>query len=222
MGFFRKLFSSKQPEPQEAAKPPDIAPELAPALEAFQAGRYDEAIAIAAPYADRQADANRLCALAYSSAGRYPDAFPYWLALFEQEPSAHNACQLASTSVMCGEIERGEAWFQKIHEINQEAGEATHVAYLTNFLSAFGQSGHLAEALPYLTILRDIYGGLHVTDSTFLHLRGVPFFSAFLEKSLEMLQPTQSAEEIKTWYEELKGKLDEEGEAQLVDWIAQI
>jgi hypothetical protein len=221
MGFFSKLFSRKKPAPQ-VAQTADIAPELEPALVAYQAERYDEAIVIASPYAEHQADANRLCALAHAGAGRHAEAFPYWLALFEQEPSAHNALQLATTSVMCGEIQRGEAWFQKVGEIAQEAGESMSVTDLTNFLSAFGQSGYLAEALPYVTTMRDVYGSLHITDSTFLYMRGVPFFSVFLEKSLSILRATQSVEEIKTWYEALKGKLDEEGETQLAEWVAQI
>ncbi len=240
MGLLGKLFGKKPrdeaaspvpstgapdaPEASDAAGQdgPDIAPELAPALKAFQAGRHEAAIAAAAPHAERLADATRLCALSYSAMTRYPEAFPYWLALFQHEPSAHNAVQLATTSVMCDEVERGEAWMQKAAEVNHDTREQSDVAARVNFISALMQSGHLRESLPHLAWVRDVYGHVRITDSTFLYMRGIPFFSAFLENSLEILKATQPADAIAPWYGELKGKLDEEGEALLAAWVGQL
>jgi len=169
MGFLEKLFgrNAKDRAAEGAADAPqsakdegntsgDIAPELASALQSYQQGRHEAAIAAAAPHVDRHADANRLCALAYSDMLRYPEAFPYWLALFNQEPSAHNALQLATTSVMCGELDRGEAWLMKFDEINEQTHELSSVTARTQFVSALKQSGHMAEALPYLAWIRDV------------------------------------------------------------------
>ena len=144
MSLLKKLFgrntndrvSNPPPSPKDDDTAPDIAPELAPALEAYQQGLHEAAIAAAAPHANRHADANRLCALAYSDMRRYPEAFPYWLALFEQEPSAHNALQLATTSVMCGELKRGEAWLMKFDEVNEQTHEMSSVTARTQFISS--------------------------------------------------------------------------------------
>ncbi|VWC18048.1 hypothetical protein [Burkholderia lata] len=238
MGLLGKLFGKKSrdeassPAPsthdaaeageQGAPREPDIAPELAPALAAFQAGRPKDAIAGALPHVERLPDAARLCALAYSEMERYPEAFQYWLKLFEQEPSAHNAVQLATTSVMCGEVARGEAWLQKAAEVNHDTHEQSDAAARVNFISALMQSGHLREALPHLAWMRDVYAHVRITDSTFLYMRGIPFFSSFLEKSLEILKATQPAGAIVSWYGELEGKLDEEGAAQLAEWVGQL
>ncbi|MPV66245.1 hypothetical protein [Burkholderia sp. BE17] len=237
MGLLGKLFGKKprdeastaaqvpstgEQEAPEQQNGPDIAPELAPALAAYQAGRHEAAIAGAAPHAERLADAARLCALAYSAMDRYPEAFQYWLALFDKEPSAHNAVQLATTSVMCGEVERGEAWMQKAAQVNHETREQSDVAACVNFISALMQSGHLHEALPHLAWMRDVYGQVRITDSTFLYMRGIPFFPTFLEKSLEVLKATQPADAIASWYGVLTGRLDEEGEAQLAAWVGQL
>ena len=228
MGLFNKLFGKKTEaassiEPSRAAQGgAAIAPVLAPALKAYQAGRLDAAIAAASPYVDTYADASRLCALAHSDAHRYGEAFPYWLALFQQEPSAHNALQLATTSVMCGEVPRGEAWLMKFDEINEERHELSPVTARTQFISALTQSGHLAEALPYLVWVRDVYAHLRITDSHFLYMRGVPFFSAFLEVSLPTVRASLSADAVVAWYEALAGKLDEDGEAQLAAWIGHL
>ena len=211
MGLLGKLFGKKPRD--EAATPtphhdaneageagnanepsaPDIAPELAPALTAFQAGRHEAAIAAAAPHVERLADAARLCALSYSAMKRYPEAFPCWLALFQHEPSAHNAVQLATTSVICDEVARGEAWMEKAAEVNHDTHEQSDVAARVNFISALMQSGHMREALPHLAWVRDVYGHVRITDSTFLYMRGIPFFSSFLENSFEILKATQPA-----------------------------
>lgn len=226
MGLLKKLFGKKASEDTAPAASGGgeeaIAPALAPALQAYQAGRFDAAVAAAAPHAGTHADANRLCALAHSAMHRYAEAFPYWLALFGQEPSAHNALQLATTSVMCGEVPRGEAWLMKFDEINEEKHELSPVAARTNFISALTQSGHMAEALPYLAWVRDVYAHLRITDSHFLYMRGVPFFSAFLEVSLPTLRASLPADAVVAWYGELAGKLDEEGEAQLEAWIGHL
>ncbi|HDR9582196.1 TPA: hypothetical protein QDC22_008009 [Burkholderia stabilis] len=236
MGLLGKLFGKKSRDDASSAPVPpaneqdasdeqggpDIAPELAPALAAYQAGRHEAAIAAAAPHAARLADAARLCALAYSAMHRYPEAFRYWLALFEQEPSAHNAVQLATTSVMCGEVERGEAWMQKAAEVNHETREQSDVNARVNFISALMQSGRPHDALPHLDWVRDVYGHVRITDSTFLYMRGIPFFSAFLENSLEILKAALPAAAIAPWYGELTGKLDEEGEAQLAEWVGRL
>lgn len=231
MGLLGKLFGRKSRDtetpvpaaPVSAAQEGgDIVAELAPALKAYQEGRHDEAVAIASPYADRFADASRLCALAHSAQHRYLEAFPYWLALFQQEPSAHNALQLATTSVMCGELDRGEAWLMKFDEINQESREMSPVMARTNFISALNQAGRQAEALPYLSWVRDVYAHVRITDSHYLWSRGVPFFPSFLERSQANLQTHMSAAEMAAWYGELSGKLDEAGEAQLAAWIQRL
>lgn len=233
MGFFEKLFGKKTAvqEPREAISEPasspdgDIAPQLAAALTFYQAGRFDRTVAAAQPYTTApddpllRADANRLCALAWSGLNSHRDAFPYWLALFQDEPSAHNALQLATTSVMCGEYERGEAWLQKFDQVNDETHEMSSALARTNFISALGQADQPALALPHLEWMRSVYAQVHVTDSHFLYMRGVAFFSVFLEKSLPLLQSTLSASQIHEWYSHLDGKLDDDGQAMLTQWI---
>ncbi|UCF24195.1 MAG: hypothetical protein JSV72_01405 [Ralstonia sp.] len=228
MGLLKKLFgrntndavADPSPSPKDDVDASDdIVPELASALKAYQQGRHEAAIRAAAPYVDRLADANRLCALSYSGMHRYPEAFPYWLALFNQEPSAHNALQLATTSVMCGEVDRGEAWLQKFDQINEQTHELSSVTGRTQFISSLKQSGHMAEALPYVAWVRDVYAHVRITDSHLLYMRGIPFFSSFLEVTLPVLRANMPDEAIVEWYGALSGQLDEQGEAQLAQWL---
>lgn len=230
MGLLGKLFGKRssgvgmdaRSSQVDEGDPLGISPELAPALRAYKEGHYETAIAAATPYADGDADASRLCALAYSALHRYQEAFPYWLALFEREPSAHNALQLATTSVMCGELDRGEAWLHKFDEINEQTHELSSVTARTNFISALTQVGHMIESLPHLTWMRGVYAHVRVTDDHFLYVRGIPFFLIFLEKSLFVLEACMPSDAIVEWYRELSGRLDEEGEIQLEEWIRRL
>lgn len=232
MGLLGRLFGRKDGSAATpAAQTPEneaggIAPQLEFALARLQAEDFVAAIDAALVHVESlepgtRADAHRLCALSLSSLDRYPEAFPHWLALFQEESTAHNALQLATTSVMCGELDRGEAWLQKFDEINEASHETSSALARTNFISAISKAGQdVQHALPHLEWLKQLYAHLHITDPTFLYMRGVPFFSAFLENSLPILQATLSPSDVRAWYGELDERLDAEGQASLQQWVA--
>lgn len=213
-------------EAAASAEPP-VSPELQPALDAYQRDEFARVFALAAPHAGHRAlqlraDANRLCALALCGLDRHADAFDHWLALFECEPSAHNALQLATTSVMCDEVDRGEAWLEKFDGINARSDEMSPVLARTNFLSALVQRGKMSRALHYLDGLKEVYAQVGSTDSTLLYLRGIPPFGVFLESSLPILRATLSPANVRSWYDTLDGRLDADGRRALDAWIASL
>jgi hypothetical protein len=201
---------------------PDVVPELTSALHAYQSKRYIRAIALAEPHVEKFSDATRICALSYSAMTQFGDALPYWLSLFSKEQSAHHALQVATVSVMCGDLEEGRVWIQKANEINETTEELPPIRLRTSFISALQKAQHLSEALPHVTWLRDRYGDLHITDPTYLFMRGAPPFDVFLEKSLAILKATTTTESIDMWYAELEGRLDPEGEMILRQWRANL
>lgn len=236
MGFFSTFFGRRSADANEPgnvaspnaankmSEPPADPPELAPAIAALQASQLDRAIDLATPYLDSnipaiQADANRICALSYSHLDRYERAFPLWHRLFCLEESAHNALQLATSSVMCGELERGQAWFIKAHALNETSHETSPVSLRTNFIDALRLRGHFAEAFEHLQWLKALYEHLHITDSTFLYMRGVPFFSTFLEKSLPIAQQVLTGEALGAWYISIQAHLDDEGKEAINDLL---
>ena len=60
-------------------------------------------------------------------------------------------------------------------------------------------------------LLKRAYAGYHITDSTFLYIRGMPFFSVFIENALPVLQKVKTQEEIEAWLDELNDEVDDEG-----------
>lgn len=220
MGLFSRLFG-RSTAPQAAtsaasdAGGPDIHPSLSEALDALLGGDHERAFALASQALHAGADAQRICALASSALGRHHQAFGHWLALFDLEPSAHNALQLATVSVMCDEVERGEAWLLKFDQLNAEQPEMSPALAHSNFVSALEQAGHGARSLPHLEWLRDAYAALSITDSHYLHMRGLPFFSAFLDRSLPLLRLQLDDAAIAAWYRTCREPLDAEGKAAL-------
>ncbi len=107
----------------------------------------------------------------------------------------------------------------KFDEINEQTHEMSSVTARTQFISSLTQSGHVAEALPYLDWLRDVYAHVRTTDSHFLYMRGIPFFPSFLENSLPILKANMPADAVARRYGVLSEQLDEEGEAQLGQWL---
>jgi len=206
----------------EAATPP----ELMPALAALEQEDYAAALAAAAPCTRAEKislrnDANRMCALCCSRLGQWIDAASYWEALFEHETSAHNALQVASSSAMAGRLAKGEEWIARTIALNEETRDVTSILIRTNFISALKNSGQLRAALPYLEWVKHLYQSLHVTDATFLTVRGVPFFNSFLEQSAPIVDASMDAAQAHAWYAGMLPHLDQDGQQELKAWLAQ-
>jgi len=194
--------------------------ELQPALSAFEAGDYAacQTLALAQrmhPRSEVRADAHRMCALALSRMGNWSDAFNEFHHLFELEPTAHNALQLATTSVMAGELVRGHAWFERALEANGETGELPPAQARTEYLSALTAVSEYNVCMPHLEWLAQAYRSAGITDTHFLWTRGLPFFSVFLEKSLPILLAVLPKPDVANWYRALRPDLDEEGQAAI-------
>lgn len=204
--------SNEQPRPTPT--------ELESALAAYQAGQHANAIALAGAHCQHpdpavKADAFRLCALCHCALLQWEQAFNCFHELFQYESSAHNALQLATTSVMCGELLRGQAWFEKAENLNASSREMPSPTLRTNYISALEKKGEMAALMPHLDWFADLYASLSITDSHFLWARGVPFFSVFLEKSLPILQANMANADIPDWYRKMEKSLDEGGREAL-------
>ena len=89
----------------------------------------------------------------------------------------------------------------------------------TNFITALKNSGNADRAMPYLEKVKAIYEELHITDPTFLYLRGVPLFAVFLENSREVVTRALSKSDVIQWYESMMPNIDSAGQEELSRWI---
>ena len=128
----------------------------------------------------------------------------------------------ATTSVMCNEIDRGEAWLMKFDQLNEQERATSPATARTNFLSALTQAGHGEHALPHLEWLREAYAGMSITDGHFLFVRGLPFFETFLERSTPLLRVCLPADALADWYLQMQPALDAPGQAAVAAHVASL
>lgn len=199
-------------------------PELKLALNHLEAGNYDAALISAAPYlaaedARFSTDAIRLSALASSRTNQWDSALTFWRSLFDREATAHNALQVATASVMAGNVAQGEQWMHTAGRLNATSRDVPWMLIQTNFISALKNSGNAKLAMPYLQDVKAIYEDIHITDSMFLYLRGIPQFSSFLENSREIVTSVLSTNEASLWYESMLPHIDSKGGTELMRWL---
>lgn len=198
--------------------------ELEAAVAAMEAEEFAKAIKLADPLRNHprmalRADALRLSALCLARLEKWEKAFDEYHALFAIESTTLNALQLATTSVMAGELERGRAWFEKARQINMDAADIAWPTLHTNFLSALGNAGQWAAGLPHIEWLRDMFQSMTSSDDHFVFMHDMPFLSVFFEKSLPILRACMADGEVRAWYAAMHEHLDAEGQEKLADWL---
>ena len=229
MGFLARLFRKTEPAQTESLERQAIdagdvseqrePPELVPAINALHSELYNEVLALAEPLTRHgepqiRADAVRLMALAFSRLNRYGDAISCWQNLIVMEPSSHNYAQLASSAAVMGRLDIAEPAFERATQLTQESEQEGRNALPMmwgNFATALDMGGNPARAVHFIDLLKRAYEGYHITDSTFLYIRGMPFFSVFLENALPILRKVKTQQEIDTWLDELNIEIDDEG-----------
>lgn len=135
--------------------------------------------------------------------------------MYEGTPSAW--LNVATSQAMAGEFERADEAFarmQELHDVEHGAKEGKRLfmpMQTANYLTALDRAGRPDLAMPYLERLADFYCSLHVTDSTFLHMRQMPFFHMFLENALPIVRKLKSDDELRAWYCAIYDRVDDEG-----------
>lgn len=207
-----------------AAGPPNP-PELIPAIDALNRGNYRQGIDLAAPFlgAEREstrADALRLTGMCHSRLEQFAEALPFWEALLAFEHDADAWLNLASTAAAAGHFDRAlDAFSQYTDAYTAEvrgtvAGAAAFNGFHhANFLAALAGAGRDDLAMVYLDRLAGFYRSLGSTDSNYLYLRTMPFFSTFLENSLPIVRRLKSDDQVRVWYREIHDDVDPEGQA---------
>ncbi len=223
LSWLKRLFSASTPELTPEGDPVV----LLPAIEAIKQGDAAKALALAEPFLKSKhkvvsLDALRLCALACSRLAQWDQANLYYLRLIRLDVSVHNALQVATTALMCGEIEHSRQQFDLAIELNEVRCEMPQGQMHTAYLSAVSQSGHLTEGFHHLEWLKRAMMAAPSLDSTFLMLNGLPFFEVFLEKSLPILRACLAPAELSAWYGEMRDKIDTDTRPLLDSFIEQL
>ncbi len=225
---YARLIAHLRNGPQAEGAPVGETPKaLIPALAALESEDFERAVLLAEdlrnhPDTATRADALRLCAISLARLEAWECAFDDYHALFACEPSVMNALQLATTSVMAGNLARGQAWFEKASQLNSEEPTMPWPDLHSNFLSALAQKGEWAAGLSHLEWLRDRFEGMRISDDHFIFTHGMPFLSVFFDKSLPFLGASLDQADVLAWYESMRAHLDPEGQKRLSAWLQKL
>lgn len=225
---YAQLVNHLQHGPHERDAVTQASPdELHAAVAAMEAGDFEQAVALAESLRDHpepklRTDALRICALGMARQEKWNRAYDNYHALFACEPSVANALQLATTAVMDSRLERGQIWFEKASKLNAERQTMPWQDLHTNFLSALAERGEWAAGLLHVEQLRAMYQEKRIYDAPFTFMHGMPFLSAFFEKSLPFLRARLGQAEVLAWYEKMHPHLDAQGQEKLTAWLAKL
>ncbi|HRH68485.1 MAG TPA: tetratricopeptide repeat protein [Flavobacteriales bacterium] len=225
--MFDWLFKKRKRE-QSEPKPArehytDSLPLLEPAQEKFKVGDFNAARELAEAYTQDTRpklarEARKLVALSFFREGRYAESS----ALFEKLADGSNLpsdwFNLTTASTLGGDVEKGRTSFDnavsyyKYHGKQEDLSIPNMTFYYMQCLKDVGQFERAFEQLKYLG---NIYRELVITDSTFLWIRGVPFFEHTVDAAkgiLSQIDPNAA----RSWVTSLKEKVDDDGKSYLL------
>lgn len=125
---------------------------------------------------------------------------------------------LCTSAIMNNEERKGLEALNNAIRYNRET-ETNGKGMPTPFMQLYAtkalvDAGKYNLAFNQLNELAEVYGSLSITDSTFLYMRGVPFFEEFTKLSKDILSK-QTVTDSKDWIAYVSSRLDDDGKAGL-------
>ena len=226
--FFKKIFSS---DSNEEPKEPPLTKfrELESAWQDFQKENFGAAIEKANNYNNNQNpkirfEANKLIGLGNFRLGNFKDAQLIFEKLTYKSNDPDDWFNLVTSSTLSGDIDKGKSAFDKSIEIYKKNGKRENLSIpnmMFYYMQCLKDVSRYELAFEQLEGLRKIYSELKITDSTFLYLRGVPFFEHTIDASEDIFKNMDIDKSCK-WLDEFKQEVDNEGKQYISELQARL
>lgn len=118
-----------------------------------------------------------------------------------------------TSSTLNRNLQLSEKAYEKAIELYQKNGTKENVPIpqiIFYYMHGLRDMKEYEKAFEQFEKLKDIYIKLEITDSTFLVMRGVPFFEQAIEAGKEILENVEATKAV-NFINELKNKLDDSG-----------
>ena len=224
MNFFKKVFSSDSSEP---SKEPPISkfPELEDAWQHFKKEEFEQSSEKASQFLKSSKlkiknEANKLVALNNFRLGNYETSKTIFNELAVNSRNPDDWFNLVTSATLNNEIELGKQAFDKAIEFYKKNGKKDNISVpsmMFYYMQCLKDIKCYDLAFEQLNGLRKIYTDLKITDSTFLYLRGVPFFEHTIDASEEILI-NLDPKIVKDWLTQFKKSVDDDGEQYLEEF----
>ena len=200
-------------------------PELKDAWTFFKSEKFDDARAISEKYAEDpnaelQFEAKKLIALTYFRQGNYEKSEGIFETLCLHSTNPDDWFHLVTSLTLNSKFKESEKTFSKTLKYHKEFGTHENIS-IPNlrfyYMQGLKDMKQFDLAFTQLIRLTDFYRQLKITDSTFLYMRGVPFFEYTIDSSKEILENIPSRRS-KNWIDYIRKGVDKSGANYLTEF----
>lgn len=216
--WFKKKHSQEGHQRQEDSEPQQ-SEELSSARNALEQERFEDVLAETEPFLNSKNDvlrleAYKLAGLAYFRSQRYEQATLHFQTVARSSTDATDWFNVVTSATLAGDFETGADAFDKALECQKEANysQETSVPFMRYYYAcALRDKSQWETALQQINELRKTYEQLHITDDTFVYIRGVPFLGQTLRVAIDVFQGLGRNADAETWFNSFAKNLDEDG-----------
>ena len=158
-----------------------------------------------------------LLGLSYFRQGQFNLSEQTFVRLTENSTNPDDWFNLVTSSTLNKNVPLSEKAFARTIELYQEKGTKENLPIpqiYYYYMQGLRDIKEYSKAFEQLEKLKDIYSKLVITDSTFLYLRGIPFFEDTIEASKEILENIEKNKST-NFINDLANNVDEGGKEYL-------
>jgi len=210
--------AQEKEEPQVNLANPEFQ-EMDRLRELFQQEKFEEVLQEVQPYRSSLdtyvvKEAYGLTALSYFRLEQYEQARATFEWLSNEYGDINDWFNLMTSAILAGKIDQGMEAYTQAKELRAQAenDEGVPIPQMMYYACrALADAKEYDRAFKVLNELIDIHKQLHITDDTFLYMRGVPMLPHTMEAAKIILTARKDKMDIDTWFAMLDASLDEEG-----------
>lgn len=203
--------------------------ELDSAWEFFKNGEFNKSIEEAKKHLSNSniriaQESKKVIGLSLFRQGKYADSEQLFEEISANSENPDDWFNLTTSATLNKNVPLSETAFNKAIELYKEKGTQENLSIPNMhcyYMQGLRDVGEFEKAFIHFKKMKEFYGQFVITDSTFLYMRGMPFFEHFLEVS-ELILKNIDSEIAKYELTDLKSKVDEYGKESVTEFESKI
>jgi len=199
--------------------------ELKEAWDYFKKEEFEKARAIANNHLTDhrntlQHEANKIIALTYFRQGDYEKSTSIFERLASNSTNTDDWFNLVSSLTLISKYSESEIALKKAIALRANPENKNDISIPNMryyYMQSLKEMEQYQRAFTQLEVLSDFYTQFTITDSTFLYMRGMPFFQHTVDSSKEILENINPSVS-KKWISTLKNGIDNYGKEYLIEF----
>ncbi len=198
--------------------------ELDLAWDLFKKEEFEKSIEEAEKYLNNSIsktvlEAKKVIGLSLFRQKKYSESEFIFQEISEQSENPDDWFNLTTSATLNRNIDLGDRAFNKAIELYKQNGTQKNLSIPNMhyyYMQGLRDIREFEKAFLHFKKLKEFYSKFVITDSTFLYMRGMPFFEHFLESS-ELILKNINSENTKEELAELKSNVDEYGKESVTE-----